>query len=246
MGEYASHDVRMPRTSRGGRLPASLASTLGELARQLQTEPDDQQLLTVVAEAAAREIPGADWAGVTVFTAGRLDTAAASDPFVNEIDKRQYELGTGPCVEASKEGSTVRSDDLETEQRWGDFAQAAVELGVRAMLSFQLFVQERDLGALNIYAAEPNPFTEDSETVGLLISAHAAVALANALQAKNLKLAVDSRDVIGQAKGILMERYKLTSQQAFDLLVGASQTSHRKLREVAVDVTETGELSGGR
>ncbi len=246
MGELTSHDVRLSRSNRGGHLPAGLAATLSELARQLQREPDDKQLLKLVSVAAAREIPGADWAGVTVFTGGQIHTAAASDPIVLEIDRLQYEIGAGPCVEASTEGFTVRSDDLETDGRWAGFPQAAAERGVRAMMSMQLFVQERDLGALNVYAAKPDAFSDDSETIGLLLSAHASVALANALQVKNLRVAVDSRDIIGQAKGILMERYKLTSQQAFDLLVGASQTTHRKLREVAIDVTETGELTSGR
>jgi GAF domain-containing protein len=226
-------------------LPDSLAATLSELAVQLHSEPDDEHLLQHVAEASVREVPGAEWVGVTLFAGGKLYTAAVSDPFVEKLDSRQYDIGDGPCIQAATQGSTVRSDDLQDEQRWSGFGQAAAELGVRSILSVQLFVQNRDLGALNIYSSQPGAFDEDSETVALLLSAHASVALANALVTQNLKLAVDSRDVIGQAKGILMERYKLTSQQAFEMLVGASQTGHRKLREVAQDVAETGELSGG-
>jgi GAF domain-containing protein len=227
------------------RLPKSLASTLSELAMQLYSEPDDEHLLRHVAEACVREVPGAEWVGVTLFAGSGLYTAAVSDPFVEKIDKRQYDIGDGPCIQAATQGSTSRSDDLQDEQRWSGFGQAAAELGVRAILSVQLFVQNRDLGALNIYSSRPHSFDEDSETAARLLAAHASVALANAQVTKNLKLAVDSRDVIGQAKGILMERYKLTSQQAFELLVGASQTGHRKLREVAQDVAETGELRSG-
>jgi GAF domain-containing protein len=244
MGEVASQEARLPRTSRGGRLPDSLATTLTELAIRLYSEPDDEHVLRHVAETSAREIPGADWVGVTLFAGGTLYTAAVSDPFVEKLDKRQYDIGDGPCIQAATQGFTVRSDDLQDEQRWSGFGQAVAELGVRSMLSVQLFVQDRDLGALNIYSSQPHSFDEDSETVGLLLAAHASVALANALMTKNLKLAVDSRDVIGQAKGVLMERYKLTSQQAFEMLVGASQMGHRKLREVAQHVAETGELSG--
>ena len=133
--------------------------------------------------------------------------------------------------------------DLSTDDRWPEFAAAAVHLGVRSMLSFQLYTDADTIGALNIYAAGPNAFTDDSVRTGTLLATHAAVAAVAAAESGHMRIALQSRDVIGQAKGILMERFRITAEQAFDLLIAASQNSHRKLNEVAAELAATGELS---
>ena len=113
-------------------------------------------------------------------------------------------------------------------------------------LSFQLFVTGSNLGALNLYARRPRAFGEESEDVGLVLAAHAAVALAGAQHEQNLQRAVSSRDTIGQAKGILMERHKLTADQAFDVLARVSQELNRKLVDIARELAETGAVPGDR
>ncbi|WP_219415491.1 GAF and ANTAR domain-containing protein [Pseudonocardia nigra] len=113
------------------------------------------------------------------------------------------------------------------------------------MLSFQLYVREEDLGALNLYNARAGGFDDESEHVGLLLAAHAGVALAGAQREQRLRTVVDTRDLIGQAKGILMERHKVDADQAFAMLVRASQNANRKLRDVAEHLTASGELAVG-
>jgi hypothetical protein len=110
------------------------------------------------------------------------------------------------------------------------------------MLSLRLYVRGDTLGALNLYASEPDAFTSDSEHIGALFAAHAAVAMSDAQRVQQLQIAADVRDLIGQAKGILMERYKLTAVQAFELLVRASQTTNTRLADIARHLADTGEL----
>lgn len=132
---------------------------------------------------------------------------------------------------------------MATEGRWPRFSQQASAAGAESMLSFQLFVAGDNLGALNLYARTPDAFDDESEHVGLLFASHAAVAFAGAQkQQQQLARALDARDLIGMAKGILMERYKITPDRAFAVLVRGSQANQRKLRDVAHDVVITGTI----
>ncbi len=121
-----------------------------------------------------------------------------------------------------------------------EFGRRAAELGVGSMLCYQLFIEGDQLGAMNLYARTRRAFDDDSEDVGRMLAAHAAVAVAGAEHEENLRTAVNSRDVIGQAKGILMERHKLTADQAFGVLARVSQEMNRKLVDVARELTDTG------
>jgi GAF domain-containing protein len=137
---------------------------------------------------------------------------------------------------------TVRVDDLAADPRWPDLAHRAVRLGVRSTLSFQLFVESDDLGALNLLSRRPGAFTDESERVGLLYTSHIAIALADALEVGHLTTALVRRDAIGQAKGILMERYKITADQAFALLAKVSQETNTRLADIAERLALTGDL----
>lgn len=195
-----------------------------------------------IVRAALVNIPGARHAGITIVDrSGRVSTPAATAELVAHIDQLQDEVGQGPCLDAIREHITVRCDDLNAEARWPDFAARATQLGVRSMLSFQLFVRDRDLGALNLYSSAPASFDEVDEQIGLLLASHAAVAMVGAQGRHNFAVALATRDLIGQAKGILMERRKITAKRAFELLVRASQRSNRKLHEIADDLVSTGE-----
>jgi cell division protein FtsL len=140
---------------------------------------------------------------------------------------------------------TVRVSNMAGEDRWPEFAKRATQLGVGSMLSFQLYVVGDNLGALNLYNREPDAFDDESEHVGLLFASHAAVAMVGAQRNEQLNRAMGTRDLIGQAKGILMERHKLTAEQAFLLLVRASQATHTKLRDIAEQLTTMGQLPIG-
>jgi GAF domain-containing protein len=159
------------------------------------------------------------------------------------VDEAQYETGQGPCLSSLYEHQTERLSDMRDCQRWPNLAARASELGVGSMLAVQLFVHGDNLGALNLHSRQPDAFSDDSEQVALMFAAHAAVAFAAAQAQEQMQTAVDRRDLIGQAKGVLIERYKITGQEAFRLLVVASQTTNIKLYDVAEYLVNTGELS---
>jgi GAF domain-containing protein len=241
--DSSSERVRGARGTSGRRPESGLARDLSELARQMRAEPDTAGVLRRIVDRALVEIDAAEWAGISAIQGEQVHTEAASDEIVRRIDDLQYRLAEGPCVSSLRDQETVRSDDLTLEDRWPRFAPAAAEQGVRSMLSVQLFVDGDNLGALNLYASMPKGFDDHDESVAMLLAAHAAVAMKGSQIEANLRTALASRDLIGQAKGILMERYVVNSAQAFDMLVLASQHCHRKLRDVAEQLAATGELS---
>jgi transcriptional regulator with GAF, ATPase, and Fis domain len=234
-----------PSTSYGGHtLGDKLAQTLSDLARTLQHEEDLQGTVDAIVAAAVGTVPGAQHAGVTeVQGRRRVTTSAATDDLVRRVDQAQYETGQGPCLDAAYEHQTVRLTDMALEDRWPDFSRRALDLGVRSMVSFQLYVVEDNLGALNLYSGDTDAFDDESENIGLLFASHAAVAMAGARTEHDLRRALSNRDLIGQAKGILMERHRLTADQAFTVLVRASQHTNLKLPEIARRLAETGELT---
>jgi GAF domain-containing protein len=236
-------DVRLARGTSGQHPDSGLARDLSTMARQMQAEPDRAALLRRLVDTALMEIDGAEWAGISAIERRKVRTEAASDEIVERIDELQYRLEEGPCLTSLREAETVRSEDLAAEDRWPRFAAAAVEQGVRSMMCVQLFVEGDNLGALNFYAGRPGRFDDYDESVAMLLAAHAAIAIQGHKVEAGLRTALSARDVIGQAKGILMERYKLTDRQAFTMLVTASQHTNRKLRDVAEELTATGELT---
>lgn len=216
---------------------------MSEFARSLQANHDPEQLLQHIVDTAVRDIDGADHAGISLLQDGELSTVAPTSDLVARVDRLQYEFLEGPCVQAARAEQTVRSDDLADDPRWPRFAAGAVEAGVRSMLSVQLFVESNSLGALNTYSRSPGAFDSEDENVALVLAAHAAVAMAAQRKQTNLEIALHTRDVIGQAKGVLMERYKIDQRQAFQLLILSSQQTHLKLRDVAEQLTTSGELA---
>ena len=234
--------VRQSVGSTGHSAEPGIARDLSELARELQADMTTEVLLNHIVMAAVAEVPGAQYAGITQVTNKEFVTTAASGPLVERIDQAQYQAGEGPCLDAARHHKTVRCDDLRADARWPRFGRQAVALGVLSMLSFQLFAGNDSFGALNLYAGEAAAFGEESESTGILLASHAALAMTAARTEAGLLTALDSREMIGQAKGILMERYKITGVQAFGLLVASSQAVNRKLRDVSAHLVATGEL----
>ena len=221
-----------------------LAQQLSELARNLHQEASVQDTLMRIVRAAVDNVPGAQFAGILVVEGRRkITTPVWSDKVVKACDRAQYETGQGPCLDSVYVQQTVRLPDMRTEQRWPKFTRRVAEYGIGSMLCLQLYVHGDNLGALNLYSSCPDAFSDESEHVGLLLASHAAVALASAQREEHLLQAVETRDLIGQAKGVLMERYKITSDQAFSLLIRASQNTNLKLRDIADHLTATGELA---
>jgi GAF domain-containing protein len=242
MAEDWGDPVRQAVGSSGHHAEPGIARQLSELARELQADLTTEALLRHIVTAAITEVPGAQYAGIALITGREFVTRAASGELVERIDRVQYQAGEGPCLDAARHHETVRCDDLRTEARWPRFVGQAADLGVLSVLSFQLFAGDDSFGALNLYAANPGAFGADSESTGILLASHAALAMAAARTQAGLLTALDSREIIGQAKGILMERYKITGVQAFGLLVASSQAVNRKLRDIAEHLVATGEL----
>ncbi|WP_258069877.1 GAF and ANTAR domain-containing protein [Arthrobacter sp. SX1312] len=244
MSEELKMNRGMPSSHYGGsERTRDLATELAELARSLQQEPDSDAIVAGFVHAAVDLIPGVDEGSVSVVIGRKnIGSRGASGSLPERIDALQMETGEGPCLEAAYERRTVRVADMAHEERWPLFAQRAAEAGAKGMLSIQLWVEGDDLGALNLYSYEADAFTDESENIGLLVASHASVAFAEAEKARQLHEAVNSRDVIGQAKGILMERHKITGEQAFIVLSMASQRTHLKLWNVADHLISSGEL----
>lgn len=222
----------------------ALAIRLGDIARELQNKEDPDSMLSGIVHAALELVPHAAEASVSLVTGNRMiDSRAASSDLPRRVDALQSETGQGPCLEASYEKRVVSVPDLSTDTRWPEFSRQASKLGAKSMLSFQLFVNGDHLGALNLFGKDAGVFDAESERIGALVAAHAAVAVAGSQQVSQLTLALDTRDLIGQAKGILMERYKITAQQAFLLLSRASSELNIKLRDVAEQLTVSGEMA---
>ncbi|HEX8629271.1 MAG TPA: GAF and ANTAR domain-containing protein [Catenuloplanes sp.] len=221
-----------------------LAVILSDLARMFHEQQNVEDTLRGIVEAAVGTVPGAQHAALSMIESRRVvKTRAGTDDLVYRVDQAQYDSGEGPCLSALYDQRTVRLSNMAAETRWPGFTARAAALGVGSMLSFQLYAQQDNLGALNLYSADTDAFDDESEHVGLLFAAHAAVAVVDARQQQQMSHAMAVRDLIGQAKGILMERHKLTGDEAFALLVRASQHTNVKLHEVARELVETGELA---
>jgi len=217
-----------------------LAVRMAELARGMSAPRRLDEVLAEVTAMAVEVIPGADVAGVLlVKKGGEFESLADTDNLAAQLDKLQHDFGEGPCAEAALQETIVRSDDLRSESRWPKYAPAAVELGVLSSLSFKLYTADRTAGALNLFGHQANVWDTESETVGSVFAAHAAAAILAGSHAEQLYSAVSTRDRIGQAKGIIMERYGVDELRAFDLLRRLSQESQTKLIDVAQRVIET-------
>jgi GAF domain-containing protein len=218
----------------------ALAVRMAELARQLAMPLALPDVLTGVTKTVLEVIPGADAAGFLLFTKGeKYETQAATTDLMFELDRLQVKYGEGPCVEAAIDELIVRTDDFQREQRWPNYSAEVLKLGLRSALSFKLYTTNRNAGALNIFAFEPNAFDAEDEAVGSVLAAHAAAAILASRQGDQLQSALSNRDVIGQAKGVIMERYKVDAIRAFEMLRELSQSANEKLVDVAARVIET-------
>ncbi|MGW0163501.1 GAF and ANTAR domain-containing protein [Mycobacterium sp. NPDC003323] len=215
---------------------SDLAQVLGDLAITMQNQGDTESTLESVVKGAVDIVPGTKWAGISLIEGRTVEPRAPSDPVVAKLDILQGELNEGPCLSALREHHTVLIDDMAAETRWPRFAAAASELGAHSLLSFQLFVLQQNLGALNLYGGEPGVFADDSVYIGAIVAQHASVALFGAEAEHQFTHALASRDVIGQAKGIIMERLHVDAPTAFQLLIKLSQESNTKLIDIADQV----------
>jgi len=214
-----------------------LAHELSELARELHHANDPDDVLREAVQAAVDLVPGTQAGSVTALVGGkRVVHKAESGLLPARVDAVMSAVDEGPCLDALHERRSIRVDDMRLEARWPRFAPRAAELGALSMLASPLFINDASLCALNLYAEQVSAFTSESEHIGRLLAAHAAVAYSGAQRTENLLAAIETRDLIGQAVGLLMERYSLTANRSFDTLVRFSRQTNRKLRDVAAEL----------
>jgi GAF domain-containing protein len=226
---------------------SELAANVSETIRILFAAGSVPDTLARVVGLAVATIEGCDVAGLFVVEDGEVTSPASTDPVADEVDTLQHEIGEGPCLDAIAERAIIYADDLAHDPRWPHFGARAAMAGVRSALALPL-VAETTPGSLNLYARYPAAFGAVDRARGVLLASMASVALSSAhthedeeRRSDNLHAALDTREVIGQAQGILMERERISADQAFDILRRASQHLNLKLREVAQNLVDTGE-----
>jgi GAF domain-containing protein len=221
---------------------------LRELAQVALVDRSLPEVLSDIVAIAARGIPGAEASSITLLRAEKAYTAAHFGEMALAADELQYAHGYGPCMDAGRGGVLLRIDDMRTETRWPDYvAHVLTATPVLSSLSVPLPYQGSAIGALNNYSTKPAAFASpESLRAGTDVAEVIAVAVANADahaqlfdQARNMRVAMESRAVIEQAKGVLMAQRHVDAEQAFEILREASQRYNRKLREIAAGIVES-------
>lgn len=224
-----------------------LATLFADLGQELASLSRTSDVFEAFCVTSLRVLPGAAAASVTRGLRGRFETVGSTAPLAAAGDQIQYELGIGPCVDAAQTDRVFRANEIATDDRWPEFGRRVSGLGVRSILSFRLFIEDTDvIAALNLYATVPDAFSDYDEEVGDVLCTHGAIAMTSALareRVEHLEAALRTNRDIGAAMGILMSQYKLTRDQAFDILRVISQTSNRKVIAVATELIETGTLA---
>src|SRR4051794_15823728 len=222
----------------------SAADAIANLAQFVLGSRTLDDVLETVVDVAKCALPGPPDVSITLVD-GQPLTMAASGQLAVDVDERQYEVGYGPCLDAVRLGEMVIITDLTRETRWPRYVPRALEAGVAASVSLPLPIENRHIGAMNIYTRQTNILGDDAIRTASTIAGFAAVALANADRyqktarlADQLEEALQSRATIDQAKGILIGQHHCTADEAFDMLVTLSQNSNRKLRDVAAALVE--------
>jgi GAF domain-containing protein len=221
------------------------------LARVVLADRELSEVLTEITGIARRAMPSIEAASITLIRGDEPFTVAFDGQMAMDADELQYERGYGPCVDAGRAGQIFLIDDMRNEQRWPDYAQHAAAHGVLSSLSVPLPFQGATIGALDTYAGRPKVFDDDDLLLAEEIAAWVAIAIGNAEAAARtsedlaqLRMVMMSRACIEQAKGILMERHKITEDEAFTMLTHASQRTNTKLRDIAAELVRTGARAG--
>jgi ANTAR domain/GAF domain len=239
--------TRDERIQAAAEVVAEMAAEFSDLARLLSDGESLPDMLDRLVKVAAQAVIGTEHCAITLVQGQSLPhTVAASDELPIQVDKLQYQLQEGPCLDALVVSDVTLTNDLAADRQWPVFAARAVaETGVRAMLSFRLYLTADARAALNFYSSRSQAFPLSAIATGSIFASYGSMAMLAAIheeRALNLTRAVESNREIGTAIGILMATKKVTQQDAFDQLRRASQNLHRRLRDIAAEVNITGEL----
>ena len=212
--------------------PSSLSRSLAAAASTLDGPIDVVELLHLICLAAIDAVPGAEYAGITVADRhGKLETSAATDALVHEVDGLQYRFHQGPCVDAVQGRWQARSDDLSVDVRWPEYGPLAADVGIRSQIGIELFDEPGIIAGLNLYASSVGAFKDDTLEAAMLFAIQATHALGRVMTQKDLTDAMTTSTTIGGATGVVMERFRLTPDRAFELLTRVS-----RIQDVTLEV----------
>lgn len=216
-----------------------IASALTEAARSINSHRSLDDTLDAIVRAAQQTVPGFEHVGISITHGGdRIETRSGTGRLVWDIDELQYKLGEGPCYDAITSGGVTTMDDIATERRWPRYVEEAARFGLSAQMGLQLYDDGSTLGGLNFYSVNPG-IDPDAIQLAELFAAHASIALGRARHEHQLNESVTTRQAIGTAVGIIMERYRIPEDRAFQFLVRASSTGNVKLRAIAQEVVDS-------
>ncbi|WP_332872713.1 GAF and ANTAR domain-containing protein [Kribbella monticola] len=218
------------------------ADVFARLATELHDSDGVTETVDAVVEFALRALNCSHAGVMFAVRDGRPQVAAVSDPVIETVYEFQIEAGEGPMIDALSNGVVVHIPDAKVDPRWPRWSELLGDLGIHSVLHLPLVVSDRTGGVLSVYNTMPDAFSTDDEAVAHILARHAAVAVASAREEANLAQAVDARKLIGQAMGILMERFDLDADRAFEVLRRYSQHGNIKLREVAQQLVDTRKL----
>ena len=225
--------------SNHGPYDESIRAAMAELMSGHAKDTALTRSLASVTRSAVALVDGVDFADVMVVKDGRATSVSPTVPMLIELDSVQVTLKQGPCLAAAVGGAMVRCTDLRFDSRWPGYAAAAVKSGVYSMLSYQLETARNGVGALNMFGLDPRAVDPAAEAIGALLATIATVALMTADKQDQFETALASRDVIGQAKGILMNHFKVDAVHAFDMLKSLSQADNIPLKVIAQQILDT-------
>jgi GAF domain-containing protein len=218
--------------------PTDAGQAIAAAARTISQSQGLDETLQTIAEVARESVPGFDQVGISALHKnGKIETKAATGDLVLRLDDIQYSLDEGPCVDTLRESNVVPVPRIRHDQRWPRFVPQAVALGLRSQLAVKLYLDnEGTLGGINFYSTTSEELHPEAEALADLFAAHSAIALGHARERETLNAALHTRKVIGQAIGIIMERYQMNEDRAFAFLVRASSHGNVKLRDIALEL----------
>jgi GAF domain-containing protein len=230
---FDAHEVTMDASL------SDFGQSISEAARTISQHRSLDDTLQTMVEVASNSLPGFDQVGIsTLEKHGKVTTRAFTGDMVLRLDEIQYGLREGPCSEALQGTDVISVSTLRHEARWPRYVPQARAMGVRSQMALKLYLDEGTLGGINFYSTSSDDVSQDAQGLARLFATHAAIALGHAHERENLNKALQTRKVIGQAIGILMERYAMDEDRAFAFLIRASSHRNIKLRAIAQELVD--------
>ena len=231
---YVADPQRLDREYHDG----TVQSTLAELVSALVRGAGIEEMLTKLTSASVALVPGAEFAKISLIGNGHLRSIAATSESIALLDCAQQAAGQGPCLDAVHTQNPIRCSDLRTDVRWPQFARAAMTAGVHCVLSCPLDMPGGSGATLTLFGSQPGAFRRGSAAIAAMLADHAAIALFTAEHERQFRAALATRDIIGQAKGLLMERFGVDSARAFAMLKQISQETNTPVRQLAARLVD--------